>query len=432
MARHVVPPSQEELDRVRELAASGRNAELLFLAVEHGRIASISTLLSNADDQDGGSSNAGSNGRGGAKADLLAERDSEGATPLHRACLKGQIDVVRTLLAAGARSDLKWNGKLPIELMEDGKYDVEPFETALLQAVCLNDVHRVIELLDGKVDANSNSVICWAAAQGLIDIVRELVERGSARLDSLNETGKTALELAETNNQPEMVKLLRAMSHHEGSDSNSGRGRLVAKTDAGRSQAPSKSEQVDQLESRCRALEAQLAEQHELVAGLRSMLNTVLKENGAHELVLNLQAELKKVKEEARMLAESSFRHLGMRKNSSRVSSMTARERMCSADIGDGRVGKSRSEEESSDKPKKHARGESEKRQLSTLEYFIDILGLYEEVSESEESEALSSDYDGSVYSEEDNEDLESEDELENLDYDQNGFTGRNFRPITV
>ena len=78
-SRHAAPPSKEELDRVRELASSGRDADLLFLAVEHARLSSIAQLLS------------ASTSSGGGKAALLSAVDSDGATPLHCAALSARL-----------------------------------------------------------------------------------------------------------------------------------------------------------------------------------------------------------------------------------------------------------------------------------------------------------------------------------------------------
>ena len=434
------PPSKAELDRVRELAASGRDADLLFLAVEHARLSSIAQLLS------------GSAGGGGAsphphKAALLSAVDAQGATALHRACEKGHADVVRTLLAAGAPSNARWRGKCPLECGPPG--GAEPFETALLQAVCVDDTARVGELLDGKVDANSNGVICWAAAQGHAGVVRALVERGGARLDAVSEAGKTALELAVSNNHHGVVQLLQELLQRQ--DSESKAATTVAGTEAGAAGSHNMSAAGTEagatalphsarLERRCSDLERQLAEQHELVAGLRDMLNTLLEENGTHGLVLSLQSELKRVKEEAKILAESSFRHLGMRKNSSRVRSITARERMCSADIVaegsrsgkrvEGAVVAGGSHCDAAAGSAAATAERDERPPQTTLEYFLDTLGLYEEVSESEGSGGSGSEYD------EDDDDMgsgASGREDGDPEFDEDGFTGRIFgKPMTV
>lgn len=106
-------------------------------------------------------------------------------------------------------------------------------------------------------------------------------------------------------------------------------------------------------------LERELVEQKNLVAGLRDMLNTILSENGVQTVVTTLQSELQRVKEEGRLLAESSFRKLKTQRDEKI-------ERMCSAYIT-------------------KENGNTEDSEGSTFDYFMSILGLQDDEDDYED-----------------------------------------------
>ena len=118
---------------------------------------------------------------------------------------------------------------------------------------------------------------------------------------------------------------------------------------------------------RVKELEHELEEQRNLVAGLRDMLNMVLLKDGTQTLVVHLQNELTRVREEGRMVAESSFRKLqGMRDEKI--------ERMCLSsieepDIVDGSA----------------SGGSGGSGGGSAFDYLISILGLQDDDDDEEE-----------------------------------------------
>ena len=171
---------EQELDRVKRLTESGNTTELLFLAVSRGRLSSISQILRNAPNDQS----------------LLSATDTRGATPLHVACESGHIDVIRSLLAAGAPCTLKWHENTPFQTCTAAGNTTEPFQTALLQAVCAGDVERCTQLIQGGVDANSHQVLCWAADLGRNEVASVLLQHGADVNIARTSDCKTPLHLA--------------------------------------------------------------------------------------------------------------------------------------------------------------------------------------------------------------------------------------------
>ena len=172
----------DELSLVRQLSEDGNTTELLFLAVARGRLSSISTILSNA---------AADN-----KRILLSSLDQRGATPLHVACESGHVDVIRSLLAAGAPCGSLWEKQTPFQLaQQQHPRAAEPFQTALLQAVCAGDKERCVELIVGGVDPNSHHALCWAADLGHHDVVKSLLLHGANVNLARSSDQKTPLHL---------------------------------------------------------------------------------------------------------------------------------------------------------------------------------------------------------------------------------------------
>ena len=171
---------EQELDRVKRLTESGNTTELLFLAVSRGRLSSISQILRNAPNDQS----------------LLSATDTRGATPLHVACESGHIDVIRSLLAAGAPCTIQWNKNTPFQTCTAAGNTTEPFQTALLQAVCAGDVERCTQLIQGGVDANSHQVLCWAADLGRNEVASVLLQHGADVNIARTSDCKTPLHLA--------------------------------------------------------------------------------------------------------------------------------------------------------------------------------------------------------------------------------------------
>ncbi|KAK2079474.1 hypothetical protein QBZ16_003166 [Prototheca wickerhamii] len=93
-------------------------------------------------------------------------KDEEGRTPLHFAAGYGEIECMEALMDAGANVN--------------------------------------------AVDDNDNTALHYAAGYGNIEVARILVNKGKADLSIKNSEGKTADEVAELNEQTELVALLRA------------------------------------------------------------------------------------------------------------------------------------------------------------------------------------------------------------------------------
>ncbi|GAW16521.1 hypothetical protein ANO14919_059510 [Xylariales sp. No.14919] len=129
-------------------------------------------------------------------ADLMIA-DSDGYTPLHKACLKyGSVDVVKLLLDKGADPNIVANeGSTPLHwASEHGSVDV------------------VKLLLDKGADptavANEGSTpLHWASEHGSVDVVKLLLDKG-ADPNIVTNKGSTPLLLGSEGNHVDVVKLL--------------------------------------------------------------------------------------------------------------------------------------------------------------------------------------------------------------------------------
>jgi ankyrin repeat protein len=367
----------DELNLVRQLSDEGKTSELLFLAVARGRLSSISQILAN-------------------EPELLHSTDHRGATPLHKACEAGHVDVIRALLASGAPCTTLFRQATPLQLALDHNISSEPFQTALLQAVCAGDAERCLELVHGGVDPNSHHVLCWATDLGHHHVVEALIHVDADVNLARSSDGKTALHIALSNQNQDMVKILLAvettnlsfkdtngvtpkelaqtmgmsLSVLSSSDSLASTASTASTANAADNNDSNDSKEVNQtndtkaLQRKVTQLEHQLEEQKNLVSGLRDMLNIVLVENGVQKLVGTLQSELKRVKAESVLLAESSFRKLKATRDEKI-------DRMCSSSIEHT----SHSEET-----------QELEEEISTFGYVMSILGLQDD-DESEEEE---------------------------------------------
>ena len=368
----------DELNLVRQLSDEGKTSELLFLAVSRGRLSSISQILAN-------------------EPRLIDCKNNQGATPLHKACEAGHVDVIRALLASGAPCTTLYRQATPLQLALEHNISCEPFETALLQAVCAGDTERCLDLINGGVDPNSHHVLCWAADLGHHHVVEALLDASADVNLARSSDGKTALHIALSHQNQDMVKILLAVETTNLSfqDTNGVTPKELAQTmgmslsvlsssnslastahendngnDNDNDNDNQDSKEINQtndtkaLQRKVKQLEHQLEEQKNLVSGLRDMLNIVLVENGVQKLVGTLQSELKRVKAESVLLAESSFRKLKATRDEKI-------DRMCSASI------------EITSHSEKTQESEEE---TSTFGYVMSILGLQDD-DESEEEE---------------------------------------------
>ena len=157
-------------------------------------------------------------------------------TALYKAAENGDIDAVRLLLDYGADVNLGRETPLIAALSDDSKNmhaivqllidngadvhrctDTSLWSTVMLAAVnhpeCLPllieagaDINYVCR---GITDYYSYTALMWAAEDGVTESVKILLENG-ADIHAKNKRGKTALDLAMTNQHTEIVQLLQA------------------------------------------------------------------------------------------------------------------------------------------------------------------------------------------------------------------------------
>ncbi|XP_040021276.2 uncharacterized protein bcl3 isoform X1 [Gasterosteus aculeatus] len=134
-------------------AALDRNGQTaLHLCCEYDQRACLSVVLSH-----------------GQSSTCLETRNYEGLSPLHLAVLRGQKDLTRMLLEAGA---------------DINAMDVKSGQSPLMHAVESNDVDMVHFLIGGGCDVNSqsysgNTALHAACGRGQVDTVRLLLKSGA-------------------------------------------------------------------------------------------------------------------------------------------------------------------------------------------------------------------------------------------------------------
>ena len=132
-------------------------------------------------------------------------RNQEGITPLHWAIEKGELEIVRELLANGADINATYSKE---------RTAIAYGRTALLWAIEKGELEIVRELLASGADikATDNTGITalhWAIEKGELEIVRELLASG-ADIKATDNTGITALHMATEEGNVEIVQLLIA------------------------------------------------------------------------------------------------------------------------------------------------------------------------------------------------------------------------------
>ncbi len=156
---------------------------------------------------------------------LVSVKDTAfGATPLHWAALRGQVEAARVLLDQGADAAAVNNdGETPLDVARRAKRaSVEKLLTEtsstprlrFFQAVREGDAEAVAELLDGdpklvkERDAAFGATgLHWAALRGHAEVVELLLARG-ADAGARNSAGETAREVAARAKRDDVVALL--------------------------------------------------------------------------------------------------------------------------------------------------------------------------------------------------------------------------------
>ncbi|KAK2152971.1 hypothetical protein LSH36_313g04004 [Paralvinella palmiformis] len=135
-------------------------------------------------------------------------------TLLHMAAKSGQVDITRTLLAAGADPGVhNKDGQTPLDVAADDKIK-QVFNEQLLQAVAVSDIGSVCQLIAAGVDVNmldtghsKNTPLHWAASYGSKDVIQCLVKRG-AKVNVVNGSGATPLHDAIVRGNLEVIEEL--------------------------------------------------------------------------------------------------------------------------------------------------------------------------------------------------------------------------------
>lgn len=134
----------------------------------------------------------------------VAERSSDGWTPLHLAAFFGRRDIVGILIAAGAELEARSSNYMA--------------NTALCAAIAgKTDAATISALLEAGADPSANVAggirpIHLAASRGAEGVVRELIGRG-AKADVMTDDGKTAAQFASERGHPAVASMLESVVH---------------------------------------------------------------------------------------------------------------------------------------------------------------------------------------------------------------------------
>lgn len=127
------------------------------------------------------------------------------ATPLMMAVLRGQYEIVKELLKAGAKVNYRLNS------------GITEGETALMSAADIGDAEMIRLLLDAGADinahnddskySNADTPLIMAAIRGYSKAVQTLIVKG-AKVDDRNRFGETALMVAAIARFPKVIQVL--------------------------------------------------------------------------------------------------------------------------------------------------------------------------------------------------------------------------------
>lgn len=144
-----------------------------------------------------------------AKLTVIDEKDREGNTALHYACRFGNVEAIKVLLTAGARTDLQDNdGNSALLLVAKNPMDLDAqLQVGMAQVLMAN------ERTDVRVkDTSGFGVIHYIAQKGASDLLGAIVEaRPGVDLDvneRVGDMGVTALHIAVSSKQATMTTSL--------------------------------------------------------------------------------------------------------------------------------------------------------------------------------------------------------------------------------
>lgn len=160
-----------------------------------------------------------------AKLTVIDEKDKEGNTALHYACRFGNVEAIKVLLKAGARTDLQDNdGNTALLLVAQNPMDLDAqLQVGMAQVLMAN------ERTDVRAKSSSGyGVIHYIAQKGASDLLGAIVEaKPGVDLDvneRVGDMGVTALHIAVSSKQATMTtSLIRYLNADKNAQDKAGR-----------------------------------------------------------------------------------------------------------------------------------------------------------------------------------------------------------------
>jgi ankyrin repeat protein len=119
----------------------------------------------------------------------LTHTNAKGNTPLLMACLRGHVNVAKTLISLGSQfNEINRNGNTPILLAAYGGHN------DVIQWLLQPETNSGLTINDRS--NSGNSAILHASSQALLHTVQFLLEHCGANINDANNSGRTVFELA--------------------------------------------------------------------------------------------------------------------------------------------------------------------------------------------------------------------------------------------
>lgn len=112
-----------------------------------------------------------------AKKIVVNMMDIIGSTPLHEACIHGNLSIVKELMNHGADPNAQnvnfGEGKTPLQTACIGGY------VAVVKTILDHNTQRITELVEARARGSRNTVMHFAAENGDLEMVKVLIEYGA-------------------------------------------------------------------------------------------------------------------------------------------------------------------------------------------------------------------------------------------------------------